>query len=77
MCAAGSDVPSLDPTPQDTAARIDREADALLQLGFHSQAERLAHRAEALRTLGGGGGVMANEHHPGTLPDVRRLFLSS
>jgi hypothetical protein len=38
-----------DPSPQDAAAALDREADALLQLGFHSQAERLAHQAAAIR----------------------------
>jgi len=32
------------------AARIDRQADHLLHLGHHHQAELLAHRAEAMRT---------------------------
>jgi hypothetical protein len=49
MCATGSDVTIPDPPPLDVAAALDREADVLLQLGFHSQAERLAHRAAALR----------------------------
>ena len=34
---------------RDKAAQIDREADALLQQGKHTQAETLAWRAAALR----------------------------
>jgi hypothetical protein len=51
MCATDSDAPIPDPAPLDAAAALDREADALLHLGFHSQAERLAHRAAALRVI--------------------------
>jgi hypothetical protein len=40
-----------EPDPIRAAAAIDRLADALLQLGFHSQAERLAHRAAAMRAI--------------------------
>jgi len=32
------------------AARIDREADHLLHLGLHQQAELMAHRAAEMRT---------------------------
>ena len=35
--------------PLDPARRLDLEADALLQQGDHARAERLAHRAAALR----------------------------
>jgi hypothetical protein len=35
--------------PAEEAAELDRLADALLHLGFHHEAERLAHRAAALR----------------------------
>jgi len=35
------------------AASIDRQADHLLHLGFHPQAERLARRADDLRAGGG------------------------
>jgi hypothetical protein len=35
--------------PLDLAARLDREADALLFLGFRAKAEHLAHRAEGIR----------------------------
>jgi hypothetical protein len=48
---ADADVALPDTAPQDAAAALDREADALLHLGFHSQAERLAHRAAELRVL--------------------------
>jgi hypothetical protein len=51
MCADDADVPIPDPTPLDVAAALDREADALLHLGFHTQAERLAHRAAVLRVI--------------------------
>jgi hypothetical protein len=39
-----------EPDPIRAAAATDREADALLQLGFHAHAERLAHRAAELRS---------------------------
>jgi hypothetical protein len=39
----------FDSLPDEQAAMLDREADALLHLGFHAEAERLAHRAAALR----------------------------
>jgi hypothetical protein len=43
-------VPDVPPPPTSTdPCRLDREADALLHLGFRKQAERLAHAAEALR----------------------------
>jgi hypothetical protein len=35
--------------PAEQASLLDREADALLHLGFHHEAERLAHRAAELR----------------------------
>jgi hypothetical protein len=44
---SASEVP---PPPTSTdPCRLDREADALLHLGFRKQAERLAHAAAALR----------------------------
>ena len=37
------------PLPPTLAATLDREADRLLQAGYHLQAERLAHRAAEMR----------------------------
>jgi hypothetical protein len=41
--------PFAERPPEVEAAEMDRLADALLHLGFHHEAERLAHRAAALR----------------------------
>lgn len=37
------------PPPAVLAQLLDREADALIMLGFYDRAERLAHQAAALR----------------------------
>jgi hypothetical protein len=41
--------PFAERPPAEEATELDRTADALLHLGFHAEAERLAHRAAALR----------------------------
>jgi hypothetical protein len=41
--------PFAERPPEEEACELDRLADALLHLGFHQEAERLAHRAAALR----------------------------
>jgi hypothetical protein len=41
--------PFAERPPEEEAAELDRLADAMLHFGFHAEAERLAHRASALR----------------------------
>ena len=45
-----------DPEFPDLAATLDRQADWLLQFGFHTQAERLSREAALLREFRATGG---------------------
>jgi hypothetical protein len=47
--AAAEAAPTAHDRQHTAAAKLDREADALLFLGRHAAAELLSHRAEALR----------------------------
>jgi hypothetical protein len=52
--------PFAERPPAEEAAEIDRLADAMLHLGFHREAERLAHRAAELRKAE----LELNDTHP-------------